>query len=166
MRQIGSIHPSAARARAPMRRSSSGERRLPACSCRQPCRQHLLHAWLPENASTAWSRQAAETCRQAACAPRLQRRGIITAHDDCVQGGSACNYDQNFASDSDIFFALSIATHRLSRSFPRINQSATSSKLPPKRTYTTRNNAIRDCFRPESDKFLQSRELAYLLRSS
>jgi hypothetical protein len=45
-----------------------GERRLPACSCRQladnrPCKRHF------ESCYAAWSQQAAETCRLAACAP-------------------------------------------------------------------------------------------------
>ena len=47
----------------------SGEHRLPACSCRQPCRQHLCTR-TSEATPFPRSRQAAETCRLAACAPQ------------------------------------------------------------------------------------------------
>jgi hypothetical protein len=52
-----------------LRRALAGEHRLPACSCRQPCRQHFdTHGF-----ELRWSdpsRQAAETYRLAACAPQ------------------------------------------------------------------------------------------------
>src|SRR3954470_11334190 len=54
-------------ARAP---ANPGEYRLPACICRQPCRQRLDLAFRQSCDLNNRSRQAAETYRLAACAPR------------------------------------------------------------------------------------------------
>ena len=50
----------------------SGERRLPACSCRQPADNIRTLLFLGITVAE-WSQQAAETCRLAACAPRTQQ---------------------------------------------------------------------------------------------
>src|SRR5213596_3182069 len=97
----------------------SGEHRLPACSCRQPCRQHL---WARNSQVTPFpvSRQAAETCRLAACAPqhvwqpldgglekgvlerRLKRAGVGVADSK-----SGTDFELRGAMDFQIEFAVS-----------------------------------------------------------
>jgi len=58
-----------------------GERRLPACSCRQPAGN--IHSVSLRELFQTQSRQAAETCRLAACAP--QSAAVKKAADGVTQ---------------------------------------------------------------------------------
>ena len=77
-----------------MKRECFGERRLLACRCR-PLAGNIHCTRISEAAVAAWSQQAAETCRLAACAPQ---KSVIARRDH--QHSRRVRYPERCAEES------------------------------------------------------------------